>query len=168
MTRNCTRQKGLLISIFLTMINEFPGSSEDLVIFICCRWRPHRTSVSTACDGFATFKPMATSRPWILITLYGGHGIRWKMPSVRLHLFVPSFYSQLEHNLFILILASLPRMPFYHLYLPQWYHSSRTCSNVAYWRSQSRSYPDPHLLLCVSSPYLFLIKTVTLTCHLKV
>lgn len=146
MTRNCTRQKGLLISVFLTMMNECPGGSDDLIVFICCRWRPHRTSVSTACDGFATIKPMPTSRPLILITSHSGHGIRLKMPPVHLHLFAPSFYPQLEHNRIILILASLPRMPFYHLYLLQWYYPSRTHSNVAYWRSQLRSHPDPHLL----------------------
>lgn len=168
MTRNCTRQKGLLISMFLTMMNECPGGSDDLIVFICCRWRPHRTSVSTACDEFATIKPMPTSRPLILITSHSGHGIRLKMPPVHLHLFAPSFYPQLEHNRIILILASLPRMPFYHLYLLQWYYPSRTHSNVAYWRSQLRSHPDPHLLLCVSSLYLFLIKTETHTCHLKV
>lgn len=168
MTRNCTKQKGLLISIFLTMINECPGGSEDLIIFICCRWRPHKTSVTTACDGFVTIEPMATSRPLILITSHSGHGIKLKMTPVPLHLFVPSFYPQLEHNCIILILVSLPRMPFYHLCLPQWNHPLRIHSNVAYWRSQLRSHPDPHLLLCVSSPYLFLIKTVTLTCHLKV
>lgn len=33
MTGNCTRQKGLLISIFLTMKNECPGGSEDLTFF---------------------------------------------------------------------------------------------------------------------------------------
>lgn len=34
MTGNCTRWKGLLISVFLTMINECPGGSEDLTLFL--------------------------------------------------------------------------------------------------------------------------------------
>lgn len=149
-TGNYTRQKGLWISILLTMTNECPGGSEDLTVFISYKWdligpqssQPGIDLQQSTNGGLKTRCPYKIAR-W---TWDEPENAPTTFPSSQL-IIRTSFREQLHypHVLPLFLECSSSFFTF-----PNSIILEKNSSHAAYWRSQLKVHPHPHLPLCVS------------------